>query len=79
MAYALYVKDTNTRIGTITEEQVQTLIDLFEEEDTSDQDYFINADTLEFMKDKSADEQLIALIEPHIGDDGAEFEWREED
>lgn len=79
MAYALYVKDTDTRIGTITEDQVQTLIDLFEEEDTTDQDYYINADTLEFMKDQSADPDLIAMLEPHIGEDGAEIEWREED
>lgn len=79
MAYALYLKDTDKRIGTITGDQVQTLIDLFEEEDTTDQDYFINADTIDFMKEQSADEQLIALLEPHIGEDGAEFEWREED
>ncbi len=78
MSYGLYIKDSGKRIGSISKDQVQTLIDLFEEEDTKDQDYFVNKDTLEFMKDNNADAALIELLTPHVGDDGAEFEWKEE-
>ncbi len=78
MSYSLYVIATNKLVGTISKQQVQILIDLFEEEDTTDQDYYVSKDTLEYMKDKEADPQLIDMLAEHVGDEGVEFEWREE-
>ncbi len=75
----LYNKDSSALIGEISEDQLQTLIDLFEEEDTKDQDYFINADSLQFMKEKQADEALIAMLEPLAdNEEGLEIEWKRE-
>lgn len=78
MSYSLYVKETDELVGEISKEQLQTLMDLFEEEDTGDQDYFIDKDTLEFMRDNDADSDLIDMLAKFVGDEGTEFEWREE-
>ncbi len=57
----LYNKDSGERIGEISQEQRQTLIDLFEEEDSKDQDYFVNAGgvdhagTMEVLQDSFRD------------------------
>lgn len=79
MPYRLYIKDSGKALGTLTEAQVQTLVDLLEEEDTDDHDYYIDRDMIEYMRGEGADPALLALIEPHIGEDeGVEIEWREE-
>jgi len=78
MSYSLYLKGSDKKVGAITKDQLQTLIDLFEEEDTKDQDYFVDANTIQFLKDKNADEALVELLAANMGDEGAEFEWRED-
>jgi hypothetical protein len=78
MPVRLYNKDTNQLLGDITDEQLQELIDLFEEEHDEDRDYYVNADTITYMKDKGADDALVTLLSEHIGDDGIEVEWRKE-
>jgi hypothetical protein len=78
MAYRLYIKDSNKEIGQISDEQLQTLIDLLEEEDDEDKDYYIDKDLLDYLEQEGADPALIALLKPHItDDDGVEIEWRE--
>jgi hypothetical protein len=79
MSYRLYIKDSGTVLGTITDEQLDELIDLLEEEDSEDHDYYIDKDVLAFLEEEGADEALLALIRPHVtGDDGIEIEWKEE-
>jgi hypothetical protein len=79
MAYALYIKDSQERLGTITAEQLDGLMELLEEEDTSDHDYYIDRDVLTFLEEEGADDAILALIRPHVSDDdGVEIEWREE-
>jgi len=78
MPYRLYIKDSGKPLGTITDEQLDTLIDLLEEEDSQDHDYYIDKDVLAFLEEEGADESLLALIRPHVTDeDGVEIEWRE--
>ena len=79
MAYGLYVKDTDKKIGVLSEEQLEELIDLLEEEDSEDRDYYIDADVLEFMEQEGASAELLNMLRPHITDEeGVEIEWREE-
>jgi hypothetical protein len=81
MAIRLYIKDAEQpkAIGTLTEEQLQTLVDLLEEEDDDDRDYYIDKDILEYLAEEGADSALLDLLRPHVaGDDGVEIEWREE-
>jgi hypothetical protein len=79
MPIRLYIKDAGKEIGVLTEEQLQTLVDLLEEEDDEDQDYYIDKDILEYMAEEGADAGLIDLLRPHVGeDDGIEVMWKEE-
>jgi hypothetical protein len=64
---SLYDNVTGSFIGTITEEQLQFLIDQFEEESTEDQDYFINGDELDNLQEAGADETLITLLRTTLG------------
>ena len=79
MPYGLYVKGTDTRLGEVSETQRQTLIDLLEEENADDRDYYVDQAVLDYMAEQGADSALLALLRPHVGPDaGIEVEWREE-
>jgi hypothetical protein len=79
MAYQLYIKDSGKLLGTLSDEQLDQLVDLLEEEDTEDHDYYIDKDVLAFMEEEGATEDLLAILRPHVtDDDGIEIEWREE-
>ena len=79
MAYRLYIKDSEKVIGTLTDEQLDELIELLEEEGAEDHDYYIDKDVLAFMEEEGADEELLAMLRPHITDEeGIEVEWRED-
>ena len=58
----IHDKDTGARIGTLTEEQLQFLIDQLEEESGEDQDYYINETTVDLFEENGADKALIALL-----------------
>jgi len=87
MAIQLYLKESSTpgaagkAIGTITEEQLACLVDLLEEENEGDRDYYIDRDILDFLTEEGADEDLVKMLEPHIPaeeGEGIEVEWRRE-
>ena len=87
MAIQLYLKESTTpgavgkAIGAITEEQLATLVDLLEEENEGDRDYYVDRDILDFLQEEGADAGLIALLEPHLPateGEGIEIEWRKE-
>ena len=60
-------KENNQRIGMIREDQLQFLIDQLEEENSKDQDYYVNRDTLELLKENGADSQLIKMLTEALG------------
>jgi processive 1,2-diacylglycerol beta-glucosyltransferase len=65
----LFRLDNGETIGTITDKQLQFLVDQLEEEDEDDNDYFIDRDTLELLSDNGADPELLEMIERAMGDD----------
>jgi hypothetical protein len=72
----LYDNDTQIQLGEITECQLQFLIDHLEEESSNDQDYFINADTLEMFAQAGADPALLAILRQGLGErSGMEIRW----
>jgi hypothetical protein len=72
----LKVKGTDKHIGSLSEAQLQYLIDELEEEDSEDQDYWINSTQIEIFKSKGADSSLIAMLESALGDnDDVEVIW----
>lgn len=78
----LYNKDSGARIGTLSEQQLQDLIDLLVEESAEDQDYYIDSTTLDYLAEQGADAALLAMLRPHVpageGEEGIEIEWRDE-
>jgi hypothetical protein len=73
----LYRVDTDETIGQISEKQKQFLVDMLEEEDDADTEYFIDQDTLELFSDNNCDPELLALLESALedGEEGVDIGW----
>ncbi|HVV84863.1 MAG TPA: hypothetical protein VHE35_17485 [Kofleriaceae bacterium] len=73
----LYRVDTDETIGQINEKQLQFLVDMLEEEDDEDTEYFIDQDTLELFSDNNCDPELLAMLESALedGEDGVDIGW----
>lgn len=73
----LYNNDTNELVGSITDADLQVLIDGLEEESSQDQNYYITADTIDVLGDGRATEHLLALLRRALGSkDGVEIRWQ---
>ena len=69
-------KDTGAFIGTITEDNLQFLIDQLEEESDEDQDYYINEATLDIIEENEADKVLVSLLRGALkGRTDMEIRW----
>jgi hypothetical protein len=73
----LYRVDTDETLGQINEKQKQFLVDMLEEEDDEDTEYFIDQDTLELFSDNNCDPELLALLESALddGEEGVDIGW----
>jgi len=70
-------KETGRPLGSITEDQLQFLIDQLEEESSTDTDYYLNAATLDMFADNGIDPQLLALLRGALGSrEDMEIEWK---
>jgi hypothetical protein len=50
-------------LGTLTAKQLDFLMENLEEEFEEDEDYFLNLDTIDYLKEQGADKDLIAILE----------------
>jgi processive 1,2-diacylglycerol beta-glucosyltransferase len=64
----IYDEETGTELGTITEAQLQFLVDQLEEEYPEDVDYHILLDTLDLLEEKGADAGLLTFLRSALGD-----------
>lgn len=64
----LYDKASGAEIGTVSEEQLRVLFDQLEEESASDDDYYINRETVYMLEQEGADAGLIAILRQAMGD-----------
>ncbi len=68
--------DTGAPIGTITDAQLQFLIDQLEEESSGDCDYYINAVTLDMFATNGADPALLDTLRRALGSrEDMEIRW----
>jgi hypothetical protein len=73
----VYNNDTNELIGSITDADLQVLINGLEEESADDQDYYIDRATIEVLGDGRATEHLLNLLKKALGSaDGIEIRWQ---
>jgi hypothetical protein len=69
-------KESGARIGVISDDQLQFLIDQLEEESEDDQDYFVDGATLDLLQQAGADHGLMDLLRAALGSrEGMEVEW----
>ena len=73
----LYDIATNQLIGSITEADLQVLVDALEEESLDDHDYYISAATLDVIADGRATEHLVKMLRTALGSkDGVDVRWQ---
>ncbi len=69
-------KKNGAPLGTISEEDLQFLIDHLEEEWAEDTDYYLNRTTFEMLKNRGAGQSLLDILEPiFIEREEVEIEW----
>lgn len=72
----VYDAHTDEPIGTITKGQLAVLSALLERESPTDDDFYINSDTIAMLRERGADEDLLALLEGAIAERGeADLRW----
>lgn len=72
----LYNSATNQLLGSITEPDLQVLINRLEEESSTDQDYYITAETIDLLGDGRASDHLLKLLRAALGShEGVEIRW----
>ena len=64
----LYEKETHKSLGSISEDQLQFMIDQLEEESLEDQDYAISSMLLDMFESENADPALVSLLRNALGD-----------
>lgn len=74
----LYDNQTGAELGRIDEAQLAFLTGSLEEESAADQDYYINAATIDLLESRGADGALVALLRQAMGGrDEMEIRWVE--
>lgn len=63
----LYDTQTGALIGTITEDQLQILIDQMEEESLEDKDYAITTMIIAYLDGIGSDPDLVAMLQKALG------------
>ena len=72
----VYNKATNELLGPITDAHLKLLVDALEEEASDDQDYYIDAGTIDVIGDGTATEHLLKVLRTALGDsEGLDIRW----
>ena len=73
----LYLASTNQLIGSITEADLQVLVDGLEEESSQDRDYYITPATIDLLAAGRATPHLGGLLRQAVGArDGVDIRWQ---
>ena len=73
----LYDDATKQLIGSITEADLQVLVDALEEKSLNDHDYYIDAATIDVVADGTATEHLVKLLRAALGaNEGVDIRWQ---
>ena len=69
-------KQTGEDLGTLTDGQLQFLINELEEENKNDQDYWLHRSQIEIFNEKGTDPFLVKMLETALGEgDEVEVVW----
>ena len=75
----LYDEATGAVYGSITEAQLQALMNQLEEESREDTDYYINQATVDMFEQKGVDGDLVTLLRKALGErEDMDIRWARE-
>jgi hypothetical protein len=78
MAIRIIDKHSGALLGEISHDDLQLMVDQFEEESSRDQDYFIDSMTIDILKDAGASDRLLNLLREVVGSsEGVDIRWEE--
>lgn len=78
MTIRILDKNSGALLGDVSRDDLQLMIDQFEEESSRDQDYFIDATTIDILQEAGASERLLALLREVVGtSEGVDIRWEE--
>ena len=76
MVIDVYNSATDELLGSITEADLQVLIDALEEESSDDQDYYIDAATIDVIGDGRATEHRLNILRKGLGSaESVDIRW----
>jgi hypothetical protein len=72
----LYDTTSNRHVGSISDEELQFLIDALEEESSSDDDYYVDGATIEMLEERGATAHLLGVLRAAVGtSEGVDLRW----
>jgi len=72
----IYNKKSGALLGTVNESDIECLVDVLEEEDSKDVDYFIDLATVDILEDNGASVELAQMLRSAIGaTEGIDIRW----
>lgn len=72
----LLEKGTTHTLGTLSEGELRQLIDALEEEDSHDRDYYVDSQTLDYLRERKVSAHLLNLLQRGLGDrSGFDVQW----
>lgn len=75
----IYDQATGRVFGSISETQLQALMNQLEEESREDRDYYINGATIDMFEEKGVDTELVRLLRNALGDrEDMDIRWARE-
>jgi hypothetical protein len=75
----LYDAENGSRIATISDAQLQRLVDSLVEESRTDQDYYLTSATIDMLEEDGADQELLRILRGALkGREGMDVRWARE-
>ena len=72
----IYDAERDALLGALSDEQFESLAESLETESTTDQDYYIDAATIDMLEEDAADPALIGMLRAALGArDGMDIRW----
>jgi hypothetical protein len=72
----LYLEEGDKLLGSITDRDLELLIEQLEETELADDDYFIDAPTVDILEKAGASSGLVSLLRGAIGQsEGVDIRW----
>ncbi len=63
----LHDKQTGQFLGTVSDADIEVLVDQLEEEHQTDEDYFVDSATIDLLEEAGASDDFVSLLRAAVG------------